>query len=85
MLVWAQNVQMLFAYAAINGFMIGGQGTLLNVAWASYFGRQHVGAIRGLTTPVGQVVGSFSPMFADGRGHLKTATASHSWFSPSPT
>ena len=64
LLVWAQNGQMLFAYAAINGFMIGGQGPLLNVAWASYFGRQQVGAIRGLTTPVGQVVGSFSRMFA---------------------
>lgn len=64
LLVWAQNIQMLFAYAAINGFMVGGQGTLMNVAWASYFGRQHVGAIRGMTAPVSQVVGSFSPMFA---------------------
>lgn len=64
LLVGAQNIQMLFAYAAIHGSMVGGQGTLLNVAWASYFGRQHVGAIRGVVTPVGQIVGSFSPMFA---------------------
>ncbi len=64
LLVWAQSVQMLFVYAVIHGFAMGGAPTLMNVVWASYFGRQHMGAIRGVVTPVGMFFGSFSPIFA---------------------
>ena len=36
----------------------------MNVAWAAYFGRQHLGAIRGVVAPVGNVVGAVTPFLA---------------------
>ena len=37
---------------------------MLNVIFASYFGREYMGAIRGLSTPFGNVVGAASPVLA---------------------
>ncbi len=61
-LVMAHVAQALHGYVAATlfGTGIGGLLTLLPVAWADYFGRQHFGAIRGITLPVqvaGQAVG----------------------------
>ena len=42
------------------GFGVGGLHTLLRLAWADYYGRQHLGSIRGLTLPAqigGQAIG----------------------------
>jgi MFS family permease len=46
--------------AATIGAGVGGLHLLLRLAWADYYGRQHLGTIRGLTLPVqigGQAVG----------------------------
>jgi MFS transporter, OFA family, oxalate/formate antiporter len=45
---------------SILGIGVGGLHFLLRLAWADYYGRQHIGAIRGMTLPVqigGQAIG----------------------------
>lgn len=64
LLVVAQNIQMLYVYALIHGLTMGGWATLMNVAWPVYFGRRHMGAIRGAVTPIGNVMGAVSPVIA---------------------
>ncbi|MAF51726.1 MAG: MFS transporter [SAR202 cluster bacterium] len=64
LLVVAQSMWMLVAYAVLFGLMMGGFTPTLNVAWATYFGRKHMGAIRGFVTPAGNIVGAFGPIFA---------------------
>ena len=39
----------MLASAALVGFGVGGLHLLVRLAWADYYGRQHLGAIRGLT------------------------------------
>ena len=63
-LIGAQSLPILYLYAALHGLTMGGSPTLMNVVWASYFGRRHMGAIRGVVTPVGRVFGAFGPVFA---------------------
>jgi MFS transporter, OFA family, oxalate/formate antiporter len=53
--------------AAIIGSGVGGLHLLLRLAWADYYGRQHLGTIRGITLPVqfgGQAVGPITAGFA---------------------
>ena len=64
LLIGAQNIQMLYAYAMLHGLTMGGWATLMNVAWAAYFGRRHMGAIRGAVAPVGNIMGAVSPVLA---------------------
>ena len=45
---------------SILGIGVGGLHFLLRLAWADYYGRQHIGTIRGITLPVqigGQAIG----------------------------
>ncbi len=47
-------------YGLLFGAGVGGLHTLLRLAWADYYGRVHLGAIRGLTLPAqigGQAIG----------------------------
>jgi MFS family permease len=62
--VWADSLRMLYIYAALHGLTMGGAPTVMNVAWAVYFGRRHMGTIRGFVTPVGNIIGAFSPIYA---------------------
>ncbi len=64
LLVGASGTPMLYAYAVVHGTTMGGFLPLMNVAFAEYFGRQHMGAIRGAVTPVGNIVGAISPVVA---------------------
>ena len=64
LLVGATGTTMLYAYAVVHGVTMGGFLPLMNVAFAEYFGRHHMGAIRGAVTPVGNVVGAVSPVVA---------------------
>jgi MFS transporter, OFA family, oxalate/formate antiporter len=60
--------------AGVIGGGVGGLHLLLRLAWADYYGRQHLGTIRGITLPVqisGQAVG---PITA---GFVFDATASY--------
>ena len=68
-LVWGILLGFLF------GAGVGGLHTLLRLAWADYYGRLHLGAIRGLTLPaqiggqaIGPVVSGF--MFDASGGYL---------------
>ena len=61
-LIVAQDMTMLYVYAVFHGLTMGGWPTIANVAWASYYGRQHQGAIRGFVTPIGNVMGAASPV-----------------------
>jgi MFS transporter, OFA family, oxalate/formate antiporter len=62
--------------AAVIGGGVGGLHVLLPLAWADYYGRQHLGTIRGTTLPVqigGQAVGPITAGFvfdASGSYHL---------------
>jgi MFS transporter, OFA family, oxalate/formate antiporter len=62
--------------AAVIGGGVGGLHLLLRLAWADYYGRQHLGAIRGITLPVqigGQAVGPITAGFvfdATGSYHM---------------
>jgi OFA family oxalate/formate antiporter-like MFS transporter len=62
--------------AAIIGGGVGGLHMLLRLAWADYYGRLHLGTIRGITLPVqigGQAVGPVTAGFvfdATGSYHL---------------
>jgi MFS family permease len=52
--------------AAVIGGGVGGLHLLLRLAWADYYGRQHLGTIRGVTLPVqlgGQAVGPVAAGF----------------------
>ena len=60
-LVFGMSFEMLMAYAVVHGLTMGGFMPLMNVALAQYFGRQHMGAIRGTFTPLANVVGAVSP------------------------
>ena len=68
-----------FLWGILYGFLfgagVGGLHTLLRLAWADYYGRLHLGAIRGLTLPaqiggqaIGPVVSGF--MFDASGGYL---------------
>lgn len=61
LLVIGANVQMVMVYAVVCGITMGGVMPLMNVALAQYFGREHMGAIRGAFTPPANIVGAFSP------------------------
>ncbi len=64
LVIRADGLPMLYAYAVLHGLTMGGWAPLMNVAWANYFGRQHLGAIRGWVAPVGNIAGAVSPFFA---------------------
>lgn len=59
-------------YGFLFGAGVGGLHTLLRLAWADYYGRLHLGAIRGLTLPAqigGQAIGpSVSGFMFDASG-----------------
>jgi OFA family oxalate/formate antiporter-like MFS transporter len=62
--------------ASVIGSGVGGLHLLLRLAWADYYGRRHLGTIRGITLPVqigGQAVGPVAAGFvfdATGSYHL---------------
>jgi MFS transporter, OFA family, oxalate/formate antiporter len=62
--------------AGVIGSGVGGLHLLLRLAWADYYGRQHLGTIRGITLPVqigGQAVGPITAGFvfdASGSYHV---------------
>ena len=61
LLVIGTSTEMVMVYAVVCGITMGGVMPLMNVALAQYFGREHMGAIRGAFTPPANIVGAFSP------------------------
>ncbi len=58
------NVSTAFLGACTFGAGIGGLLTLLPVAWANSFGRQNLGAIRGITLPVQIIAQAAGPLIS---------------------
>ena len=74
MTIWAYNVPIMAASMAVFGLGIGGMMFLQNFIWADYFGRESVGAIRGIVNPINLVVGGLG---APAAGYVRDITGSY--------
>ena len=70
----ADNVPMMFVAMITFGLGAGGMILLQNFLWAAYFGRAHVGAIRGAALPMTLVFSAAGPPVA---GAVQDATGSY--------
>jgi len=55
---------MAYTYGIFMGVFSGVAFTLGLVAWADYYGREHLGGIRGLVSPVAQITNACGPLIA---------------------
>ena len=62
LLVFAHSPALALAYSALRGAASGLWGVAADVAWASYFGRRHLGTIRGVTFAAGIVGAAIGPV-----------------------
>lgn len=53
--LWLGHPVVLFTFACLVGFTIGGLIVLQPLIWAAYFGREHLGAITGVVMPISTV------------------------------
>ena len=74
MTIWAYNVPIMALSMAVFGLGIGGMMFLQNFIWADYFGRESVGAIRGIVNPINLVVGGLG---APAAGYVRDITGSY--------
>ena len=74
MTIWAYNVPIMATSMAVFGLGIGGMMFLQNFIWADYFGRESVGAIRGIVNPINLVVGGLG---APAAGYVRDITGSY--------
>lgn len=72
--IYATNVTIMFISMAVFGLGIGGQMFLQNFLWADYFGRRHLGSIRGIVTPVTLIIGGIGAPVA---GYVRDSTDSY--------
>jgi MFS family permease len=64
-LIGATSVWQLYVgYGVVYGIAGGAQNTLPGLIWPNYYGRQFLGAIRGLTSPFWLAASVGGPMFA---------------------
>ncbi len=61
MTIFAADPLLMFASMTVFGRGIGGTIFLQNFIRADYFGRRHVGSIRGAVTPINLTVGRIGP------------------------
>ena len=71
----AADVPVMFLAMIIFGAGIGGLLLIQNYVWADYFGREHLGRIRGAVTPIILI---FSGVGAPLAGYVRDATGSYS-------
>ncbi|MDO8530566.1 MAG: MFS transporter [Dehalococcoidia bacterium] len=76
LLVFARTPAMAYAYAVVYGLALGGFLSLTPTMWATYFGRESLGAIRGFTFPALQLLAALSPVFA---GWVYDVSGSYTW------
>ena len=74
MTIWAYNLPIMALSMAVFGLGIGGMMFLQNFIWADYFGRESVGAIRGIVNPINLVVGGLG---APAAGYVRDITGSY--------
>ena len=63
-LLFTNSPAMAYAYGISLGIFSGMAFTINTVVWADYYGRKHLGAIRGLTSPVNQITNASGPLVA---------------------
>ena len=73
-LLTVRSPLMLFAYVVLQGLTLGGQFILQPLMVANYFGRDHLGAVRGIMRPFLTLSGAVGPVFVAG---LFDATGSY--------
>ena len=74
MTIYAADDITMFSSMAIFGLGIGGMMFLQNFIWADYFGREHVGAIRGFSMPINLILGAAGAPIA---GYVYDETGSY--------
>ncbi len=79
MTIYATDDFTMFSSMSVFGFGIGGMMFLQNFIWADYFGREHVGAIRGFAMPINLIVGGIGAPLA-GYVHEWTQTYDVMWW-----
>lgn len=72
--IFAFDAPMMFAATLVWGLGIGGNLLLGSYIWAQYYGRQNLGAIRGIVQPVTLV---FSGIGAPAAGYVRDLTGSY--------
>jgi MFS family permease len=72
--IYATDIPLMALSMAVFGLGIGGMIFLQNFVWADYFGRGHVGSIRGLVTPINLMVGGVGAPIA---GYVRDATGTY--------
>ena len=60
----ADTMFLLFLFAVLYGFGAGAAAVFQNIIWADYYGRKHLGAIRGMIAPITAMGGGISPFIA---------------------
>jgi MFS family permease len=70
----ASTVAVMFLAMITFGAGIGGLMLIQNYVWADYFGRQHLGSIRGVVMPITLVFGGIGAPLA---GYVRDATGSY--------
>ena len=73
-LLVGRTAEEMFLSMGLFGFGIGGLLYMQNIIWADYFGRAHVGAIRGLVNPITMLVSATGAPIA---GHVFDVTGSY--------
>ena len=56
--IFVDDLASLLFAMTVWGFGIGAMMYVSNIVWAGYFGREHVGAIRGFVTPITLILGA---------------------------
>ena len=79
MTIYAADDITMFSSMAIFGLGIGGMMFLQNFIWADYFGREHVGAIRGFSMPINLILGAAGAPIA-GYVYDETGTYNVVWW-----
>ena len=79
MTIYAADDFIMFSSMSVFGGGIGGMMFLQNFIWADYFGREHVGAIRGFAMPINLIVGGIGAPLA-GYVHEWTQTYDVMWW-----
>ncbi len=74
-MVWATNPVAGASASGLLGVGVSGLQLLLRLAWAEYYGRQHLGTIQGVTLPVQLIGQAMGPVLS---GFLYDLTGSYS-------
>ncbi|NQW18691.1 MAG: MFS transporter [Chloroflexi bacterium] len=72
--IYATTLPIMFLSMAVFGMGIGGMMFLQTYIWADYFGRAHLGRIRGIVMPITLIVGGAGAPVA---GYVRDSTGSY--------